>query len=144
MKRIAHSKLAWIAVCAFALTAVGIPQFKQILKAGGVLVVVNNYGKEINKNINKLWGREDTPRLKTKVVPIITVGLGSNNAIGAAQVMGPPEAVDKVAAVAQPEVKILGGELRLRALIPVSTKKVIENIQAVENVGVSGIVDIKL
>ncbi|MBI5708332.1 MAG: hypothetical protein HZC36_15215 [Armatimonadetes bacterium] len=144
MKRFATKKVALIAAATLALAAVGAPQLKQLIKAGGALVVVNTFGKDINKGINKLWDREDTPRLKTKVVPILTVGVGTPSAVGAAQVMGPPDAVDRVAAVASPEVKFLG-ELRLRALIPVSTKNPDKSsLKAVENVGVSGIVDIKL
>lgn len=141
MKRILNKRVAILIVASMLLTTLPAQNIKQILKVGGVLVVVNNFGKDMNKAINKLWGREDGPKLKTKVVPIFTVGSGT--AIGAAQVMGPPSAVDKVVAVAQPEVKFLG-ELRLRALIPVSSKNVVENIRAVEEVGVSGIVDIKL
>jgi hypothetical protein len=48
-----------------------------------------------------------------------------------------------VKAVAQPEAKVFG-ELRIRALIPVESKNVIQNIKKVEGVGVTGIVDLKL
>jgi hypothetical protein len=50
--------------------------------------------------------------------------------------------VEKVNAVASPEINFLG-EVRLRALIPVSSKDVTK-IRNVEGVGVSGIVDLKL
>lgn len=126
------------------LTAVAAPQLKQILKAGGVILAISTFGKDMNNGLNKLWGRRDTSNLKTKVVPILTVGSGT--AIGAVQVMGPPSKVDDVVAVAQPEVKILGGEVRLRALIPVSSKSVKSGsaLEIVDEVGVSGIVDLRL
>ena len=139
-----NRKIAFALAGLLAFTAVAAPQLEKLIKVGGVLVVVNNFGRQMNDGINKLWGREQSKKMKTKVVPILTVGLNAANAIGAAQVMGPPGQVDKVVAVAQPEARILGGELRLRALIPVSSKNVVENIRAVESVGVSGIVDIKL
>lgn len=123
------------------ISALAAPQLKQILKVGGVVAVVNTFGKDINKNFNKLWGRDESRMLKTKVVPILSVGK-HGNAIGIAQVMGPPSDVDQVVAVAQPELPMLG--IRLRALIPVSSRNVVEDIKVVENVGVSGIIDIKL
>jgi hypothetical protein len=123
------------------VSALAAPQLQQLLKIGGVAAVVNTFGKDINKSFNKLWGRNEGRNLKTKVVPILSVGK-RGNAIGIAQVMGPPMDVDEVVAVAQPELPLMG--LRLRALIPVSSRNVIEDIKVVENVGVSGIIDIKL
>ena len=124
------------------LTAVAAPQIKNILKVGGVVAVVNTFGKDIDKAFNRMWNRDKTWRVSTKVVPILSVG-NKGNAVGIAQVQGPKVDVDKVVAVAQPEFTFLG-ELRLRAMIPVSSKNVVENIRAVPNVGVSGIVDIRL
>jgi hypothetical protein len=139
MKKFLKGKFAVVLAGVFLLSAIAAPQIKQILKVGGVLVVINTFGKEMNRSINKLWGREDNSKVKTKVVPILTVGKGT--AIGAVQVMGPPAQVDKVIGVAQPEVSFQG--IRLRALIPISDKNT-SSIRAVEEVGVSGIVDIKL
>lgn len=141
MKRFDKKKLLLVAAGVLALSALAAPQLKQLLKIGGVVAIVNNFGKQIDDQFNKLWKRDEGPRLKTKVVTILSVG-NKGNAIGIAQVMGPPAAVDKVVAVAQPEVKFM--DVRLRALIPVSSKNVVENIRAVDEVGVSGIIDIKL
>lgn len=142
MKTNRRTKIALVVSSVLLVSALAVPQFKQILKVGGVIAVVNTFGKDIDKQFNKLWGREENRYLETKVVPILSVG-NKGNAIGIAQVMGPPAAVNKVVAVAQPELKFLG-ELRLRALIPVSSKNVVENIRAVDEVGVSGIIDIRL
>lgn len=127
-----------------ATTALGGAQLREILKVGGVAAVVSAFGKEINKGINKLQNHEDSKKIATKVVPILSIGINRSSAIGAAQVMGPPELVKKVTAVAQPEAEILGKEVRLRALIPVSSKDVLKDIRRVDGVGVSGIVDLKL
>jgi hypothetical protein len=134
-------KLALTLAGILLVSAVAAPQLKQILKVGGVIAVVNTFGKEIDKQFNRLWNRSETSRVTTKVVPILSVG-NRGQAIGIAQVMGPRGDVDRVVAVAQPEFRL--HDVRLRALIPVSSKNVVEDIRVVENVGVSGIIDLKL
>lgn len=129
---------------ALGATAFGATQLKQILKVGGTAALINTFGKDINKGMNKLMDHQDTKVNATKVVPIITIALGRSNSVGAAQVMGTPEAIKKVVAVASPEAEFLGKEVRLRGLIPVSSKDVIQNIRKVDGVAVSGIVEIKL
>lgn len=129
--------VAMVATAAFA-------QIGQIIKIGGVALLVDKFGGDINKGINRLSKHQDSKKVKTKVVTILSVGLGKSSAVGAAQVMGPPDKVDKVVAIAQPEADLFGKEVRIRALIPVSSKDVIKEIKVVDGVGVSGIVDIKL
>lgn len=146
MKRINRKRIVLIVAGVLAVTAIAAPQLQQILKVGGVVAIVNNFGGQIDDQFNKLWNRKEDHYLKTKVVPILSVG-NRGNAIGIAQVMGPPSAVNKVVAVAQPEFSLripVVPTLRLRALIPVSSKNVVENIRAVDEVGVSGIIDIRL
>src|SRR5437899_2630058 len=73
-------------------------QLDSILKAGGVAVVVDKFGKDINKFINSLTGEKNAgPLQETKVVPIISIGDGGF--VGAVQVSGPDEQVKKVQAV---------------------------------------------
>lgn len=115
-----------------------------IIKVGGVALLVNNYGDQMNDAINKLTmnkgvGVED----RTKVVPIISIGKGTY--MGAAQVSGPASQIDKVKAVAQLESNFpIVNNVRLKALVPVESTNVINNIKRVTGVGVSAIVDIKL
>ncbi len=116
--------------------------FSTILKTGGVAAVVSMFGKDIDKAFDKITMVKEGPNVKTKVVPIISINFGKSTSVGAAQVSGDPVQVDKVNAVAQPEVKLFG--LRLKALIPVSSKNVVKDIKRVDGVGVSGIVDIKV
>lgn len=127
-----------------ALSAVGMSQFKQILKLVGVGAAVKQFGPEINRSLNKLTKHEDTYTMTTKVVPIVSVGIDSRKAIGAAQVMGPRDKVEQVEAVAQLDQDLFGKEVKIRAMIPISSKDVVKDIKRVEGVGVSGIVDLKL
>lgn len=132
-----------VAVSSFALGQLG-GDLGKIIKVGGVALLVNQFGKDMNNGLNKLIKHKDSPRIKTKVVTILSVGIGRGNAVGAAQIMGPPEKVDKVVAVAQPEADLFGREVRIRGLIPVSDKNVNKGLAIVDGVGVSGLVDIKL
>lgn len=139
-----NKKLALVVAGMVVLTAVGMPQIKQAIKIIGVGAAVQKFGPDINKAINKISRHKDTEDAWTKVVPILTVGIGKSNAIGAAQVMGDKASVELVQAVAAPETELFGKEIRIRAMIPVSDKNVSKEIKAVHGVGVSGIVDLKL
>ncbi len=139
-------KIAAVALATLAIAAVGTTQIKEVIKILGVGAAVKQFGPDINREFNKLTGHKDTDSSYTKVVPIITVGLSkSKGAIGAAQVMGSRRNVQKVQAVASPEANLFG-EIGLRALIPVDSANITDpkNIKAVDGVGVSGIVDLKL
>lgn len=143
MKRfLTNRSFAVIAIGVLATAAIAQISLKNILKAGGAVAVVSAFGKDINNGFNKLWNRKEERDVKTKVVVILTVGKGT--AIGAAQVMGPPDMVDDVVAVAQPEMTLLG--VRLRALIPIANKNTgsSSGLSIVKGVGVSGIVDLRL
>ena len=75
----------------------------------------------------------------TKVVPIISVGSGKY--VGAVQVVGPKCQVDKVQAVGQLEGSF-NNIARAKALIPLATKDV-TNLNRVQGVGVSAMIDLK-
>lgn len=128
------------------LAAFGFTQLKEVIKIVGVGAAVRQFGGEMNKGMNKLLKHSDTDSAFTKVVPIITIGLNTRGAIGAAQVKGAKANVEKVKAVAAPEAQLFGREVMLRGLVPVSeadpTK--VKDLKAVDGVGVSGIVDIRL
>jgi hypothetical protein len=129
-----------------AVAAVGSGQIREAIKIIGVGAAVKQFAPEINRQLNRLTGHTDTQAKHSKVVPIITVGLNTRGAIGAAQVMGSKRQVDKVQAVAQPELDLFGREIKIRALIPVDNLNITDpkKIKAVDGVGVSGIVDLKL
>ena len=88
-----------VAAGVLGLTAIGATQVGQLLKIVGIGAVVQKFGPDINKAMNKLGTHTDTNTSWTKVVPILSVG--SRRAIGAAQVMGPRSKVETVKAVAQ-------------------------------------------
>ncbi|MFQ6098149.1 MAG: hypothetical protein ACE5O2_10525 [Armatimonadota bacterium] len=106
------------------------------LKILGVGLVLDRWGDDINRFINKILGqRRAQVEGKTKLVELIRVG-SPGGAVGAAQVMGPAHQVDKVQAVAELELGI--GRFRGRALLPVTTKKrLTKTIRGVGGTGVS-------
>ncbi len=135
----------WIAVAvSLALVGVATSQIREAIKIIGVGAAVKQFGPDMNKAVNRLSGHKDTALATTKVVPILTVGLNKSGAIGAAQVTGPRDKVSRVQAVAQPTADLFGREIRVNALIPVSSIDVTKGIKRVEGVGVSGIIDLKL
>ncbi len=139
-------KVSGVALAAVLLLSAGAQgQVRQIIKILGVGAAVKQFAPEINRAFNGLTGHKDTNARYSKVVPIISIGINTRDAIGAAQVMGTKTQVDKVQAVASPEAEFLG-EVRIRALIPVDSVNITnpKEIQGVPGVGVSGIVDLKL
>lgn len=112
-----------------------------VLKVGGVLLVVNQFGAKIDSAINDLLkARKNEAWGATKVVPIVSVGQGAY--IGAAQVVGLPEVVKKVQAVATVEATL--GRADGTLLVPISTKLPGKSLSKVDGVGVSAIIDLKL
>ena len=83
----------------------------------------------------------NTTSVSEKVVPIISVGSGLR--IGGALVSGSSDKMDEVKAVAQIEGNF-GRSVRIRALVPVSTENVVQQISRVPQTSVIGLVDIKL
>lgn len=136
-------KSAAVGVSLIAVGAFASPQITQILKVLGVGAAVQKFGPEINRGINKLSKHTDTYEQTTKVVPILSIGVGKSSAVGAAQVMGPKPQVAQVKAVAAPETELFGKEIRIRAMIPIANEKG-NDLRPVPGVGVSGIVDLKL
>ena len=135
---------ALLSMALLLVTVVSSAQLGSVLKGGAIAAVVSKFGPQINDAINSLTGQKNAKTTQaTKVVPILSVG--DSGYIGAAQVTGPPDLVEKVQAVAQLEgrFRVIGG-VRLKALLPVSTKTPHRGIDRIEGVGVSAVVDFKL
>jgi len=81
------------------------------------------------------------PELKKKIVPIITFGSSIN--IGAAQVQGAENDVNRCKAVAQLETDYKD-VARIKILVPVQSEGLIKNIDRVPGVSVSAIADVAL
>ena len=107
-------------------------------------VLVDNNTRLIVQGIT---GKEGTFHAKgcaeygTKVVPVLSVGTGKE--AGAVQIMGPRSAVEKVKAVAQFETNFRPLGMRLRGLVPISSKN-LKEIRRVPGVGISGLIDVKI
>ena len=116
-----------------------------ILKIVGIGLLVDQFGPQLNSFINTLMAQHNaTPEFATKVVPILTVGvLGNSGYIGAAQVMGPQNLVDRVQAVVQVESGFNGNMFRVKGLIPIDSKVPV-NFSRVSGVGVSAMIDVRI
>lgn len=112
-----------------------------VLKIGGIGGVVKQFGPQINRFINTITMQKNAGNnFATKVVPIISIGDGKQ--IGAVQVTGSQELVDRTACVIQLEGRTLGS-VRVRALIPSDTINPLK-FNRVQGVGVSALIDISI
>jgi hypothetical protein len=113
-----------------------------VIKAGGIAVLVTQFGGQLDKFINDLTGNKNLAADQaTKVVPILS--LGSGTYLGAAQVTGPRDQVERCKAVAQLEANFSGRTFRVRPLVPVDSINVTK-VSRVKAVGVSAIIDVRL
>lgn len=114
-----------------------------IIKVGGIALLVDRFGPQLDKFINSLMGNNKVAvELETKVVPILSVGKGGY--IGAAQVMGLKEDVDRVKAVAQLEGSFSGKLFRVKALVPIGSKEVKGGLTRIKGVGISAVIDVHI
>jgi hypothetical protein len=113
----------------------------QILKVGGVAWLVSQYGDQIDSFLTKtLDEREAAVRGATKVVPILSLGGGGY--VGAAQVVGNPENVQRVKAVIQVEGKL--GGVRAQLLLPTVTDRASGSPDRAKGVGVSAVIEFRI
>jgi hypothetical protein len=126
------------------LAPIATPQIGQIIKLLGVREVVKRFGPDINNTLNKMVKRDPRSALMTKVVPVISGGISSRQAVGMVQVCGPRQQVEKVKAVAQLDQDMFGREIKIRAMIPIDSDTIEKDIKAVDEVGITGIIDLKL
>lgn len=112
-----------------------------ILKVGGVGILVDRFGGQINDFLNKILAQNNlSTTYTTKVVPIVSIG--TNGYIGAAQVTGPASEVERVEAVAQLEASF-NNVARVKGLVPIDSKNPV-NASRIQGVGVSAIIDLKI
>ena len=109
-------------------------------KIGGIGIVINKFGPQIDSFLNKLLKQNNlSTEYTTKVVPIISIG--SKGYIGA-QVTGPASSIEEVKAVAQIEGSF-NGMVRVKGLVPVDSTNPV-GASRVQGVGVSAIIDLKI
>lgn len=141
-----------LAACAFVLVAVlAFPRWAPaqdittLIKIFGIGYVVKQYAGPLNTFVNNLLDNRGVKvREQTKVVPVLSLGVGQASYIGAAQVSGPKAALQKVQAVGQLEGDF-SGVFRVKALVPIDSENpVSDGIRRVPGVGVTAVIDIRL
>lgn len=111
-----------------------------ILKTGGIGFAVDRMAEPLNNFINSLLAKQNAgTEYATKVVPIVSVG--STSHVGAAQVTGPSDLVEKTKAVLQVEGDFSG--FRVKAVVPIDSQNPAK-FSRVQGIGVSAIIDINI
>ena len=112
------------------------------VKVGGIKLLIDEFDDDLDNAINSVFDNNDySTDAATKVVAIISP-LG-NKHIGAAQVVGPQEAVERVNAVVQLETSFKDKLFRIDVLVPVESKDGTD-FARVPGVGVSAVIDVKI
>ncbi len=120
----------------FALLGLGIAIFAAgLLTANLPGIAADSKSKAPAKPAPKI---EVDPKLKKKLVPILTFGTSLN--VGVAQVAGAEKDVNKCKAVAQLETDYKD-KARIKILVPIQTQKIVQHIDRVPGVSVSALAD---
>jgi AICAR transformylase/IMP cyclohydrolase PurH len=116
-----------------------------LIKIFGIGYVVKQYAAPLNEFVNSVLANKGVKVLEqTKVVPVLSIGVGQASYIGAAQVSGTKAALAKVEAVAQLEADF-NTVFRIKALVPIdSTNPIADGIHRVSGVGVTAVIDIRI
>lgn len=146
MKRMAMGLLAAAMIGAGAASSVSAFNLGSVLggvvKVGGIGFLVDKYGEQVNTAINKVMMKEGAgTNYATKVVPIVS--LGNKGYIGAAQVIGDADQVEKVEAVGQLEISWNDKLFRIKGMIPMDSKNP-TSFSRVQGVGVSAVIDVRI
>lgn len=134
-----------VIACLVSVTAVPVTQafgLGDLLKVGGMSVLISKFATPINNFINQLTFKHGAGSdYATKVVPILSFGNGGY--IGAAQVIGTQDLVDQTQSVIQMEGDFAGSQFRIKALVPINSMNPTK-FSRVNGVGVSAIIDIRI
>lgn len=146
MKRAAVSFLAAAMIGAGAISSVSAFDLGSVLggvvKVGGIGYLVDKYSEQLNSAINSIMMKEGAgTNYATKVVPIVSIG--NSGYIGAAQVIGDADQVEKVEAVGQLEISWNDKLFRIKGLIPMDSKNPL-SFSRVQGVGVSAVIDVRV
>ena len=143
MKKIVVVSL--LVVSLFSLSAVPAVQafsLGDVLKVGGIGILIDKFSGQLNGFINTLTFKHGAGSdYATKVVPILSFGGGGY--IGAAQVIGTQELINRTQAVVQIEGDFSGNQFRVKALVPIDSKNPV-NFSRVQGVGVSAVIDVRI
>ena len=113
-----------------------------VIKGVAVLALTSVLADEIDGFINTITLNKGVPQhAETKVVPIIALGSGAR--VGAAQVSGPKDLVDKTEVVIQVETKFGKKNLDIELFVPSDSTNPLK-FNRVEGVGVSALIDLRV
>lgn len=113
-----------------------------VIKGVAVLALTAALADEIDSFINTVTLNKGVPdNADTKVVPIIALGSGAR--VGAAQVSGPKDLVNKTEVVIQIETKFGKKNLDIEAFVPSDSTNPLK-FNRVEGVGVSALIDMRV
>lgn len=114
----------------------------KIVKGLGLAVLTVALADQLDDFINTITLNKGVPtHAETKVVPVLSLGSGTR--VGAAQVTGPKDLVDKTKIVVQIETKFSQKNLDVEIFVPSDSMNPLE-FNRVEGVGVSALIDLKL
>ena len=105
-------------------------------------LALDHFSEKIDDYVNENAPLKIESGSATKIVPVVTIG--SKGYIGAAQISGPKEQVDKCKAALSVEGQMASGAVRVQYLIPIDTNKPtsLDNVHRVQGVGVSARLDL--
>jgi hypothetical protein len=113
-----------------------------VIKGGAILLLTSALADQLNDFINTVTLNKGVPaNASTKVVPLIALGSGTR--VGAAQVSGPKDLVDKTKAVIQIEAKFGLKNLDVEAFVPSDNINPLK-FNRVEGIGVSALIDMRV
>ena len=119
-------------------------EWGDLLKEKGMALALDNFSGKIDEYVNENAPLKIEQGYETKIVPVVTVG--SKGYIGAAQVCGPKEQVEKCKAALTVEAQLASGAVRVQYLVPIDTNKPVnlDSVRRVQGVGVSARLDLGL
>lgn len=117
-------------------------EWSDVLKEKGMTLVLDHFSEKIDEYVNENAPLKIESGCATKIVPVVTIG--SKGYIGAAQISGPREQVDKCKAALTVEGQLASGAVRIQYLMPIDTNKPtsLDNVHRVQGVGVSARLDL--
>jgi hypothetical protein len=117
-------------------------EWGDMLREKGTSLVLDHFGVKIDEYVNENAPLKIEKGCATKIVPVVTIG--SKGYIGAAQICGPKEQVDKCKAALTVEGQLASGAVRVQYLVPIDTNRPasLDNVHRVQGVGVSARLDL--
>lgn len=117
-------------------------EWGDMLKEKGMSLALDHFSEKIDDYVNENTPLKIESSYTTKIVPVVTIG--SKGYIGAAQISGPKEQVDKCKAALSVEGQLASGAVRVQYLIPIDARRPasLDNVHRVQGVGVTARLDL--